>query len=200
MSNTRLDAILTFLDGIRKNPRHTGAIFPSGPVLAREMASFVDPSIAGTVIELGPGTGIFTEALLKRGVAPENLVLIEYNADFCSFLRNRFPNVRVIEGSAFEIEKICQQEGIAQVSSIVSGLPLLNFPMDMRVDLVEAAFRLMDPRAKYVQFTYGAKPSVPQRLVSGKVTPGKRIWRNFPPATVWVYEAVAAEARTAQAA
>jgi len=200
MSNTRLDAILTFLDGIRKNPRHTGAIFPSGPVLAREMASFVDVSVPGTVIELGPGTGIFTEALLKHGVAPENLVLIEYNSDFCKFLRAHFPNVRVIEGSAFDIESICEAEGIAHVSSIISGLPLLNFPMDMRVDLVEAAFRLMDARGKYVQFTYGAKPSIPQRLVSGKVSPGKRIWRNFPPATVWVYEAQSADARTAVAA
>ena len=64
----------------------TGAVTPSGRMLARTMAAYADPNVSGSVIELGPGTGPVTQALIQRGVAPERLVLVEYDPEFCKLL------------------------------------------------------------------------------------------------------------------
>ena len=61
-----------------ENPKVTGAVSPSGRFLARMMARYVDPASSGPIIELGPGTGPVTVALLKRGVAPERLAITHF--------------------------------------------------------------------------------------------------------------------------
>ncbi|MEX2276767.1 MAG: SDR family oxidoreductase, partial [Cucumibacter sp.] len=89
---------LRFLASLVRRPRMTGAIAPSGPALAKRMASHVDPNDTLPVIELGPGTGVVTKALIERGVKPSRIISIEYSPDFCRLLRQRFPGVTVIEG------------------------------------------------------------------------------------------------------
>ncbi|NDA46857.1 MAG: hypothetical protein EBY21_06185, partial [Alphaproteobacteria bacterium] len=84
-----------FLKAWIEKPLLTGAVSPSGRSLAKMMARYVDPALPGLVIELGPGTGPVTQALLQRGIAPERLILIEYDPDFCKLLARRFPRVRV---------------------------------------------------------------------------------------------------------
>ncbi|MGH8513616.1 MAG: class I SAM-dependent methyltransferase, partial [Gammaproteobacteria bacterium] len=80
------------------NPAVAGAVSPSGRSLARMMARYVDPHKGGPVVELGPGTGAITEALLARGIAPGRLFLVEFDPGFCKLLRRRFPGVHVIKG------------------------------------------------------------------------------------------------------
>lgn len=191
MGQNQLDAFLTFMDGIRKNPRRTGAVFPSGPHLAREMAATIDLSVPGSILELGPGTGVFTEALLARGIPEERLTLIEYNPDFCRFLSSRFPRIRLIQASAFDLDEICARENLNPLSAVVSGLPLLNFPIPQRLSLVNMALERLSPGGSFVQFTYGSTSSVPATGLNGTVAAGKKVWRNFPPATIWVYRAKA---------
>src|SRR5262249_13268657 len=82
---------IKFLRGLVARPRATGAISPSGPLLTRAMASHVDPNEDLPVIELGPGTGVVTKALLERGVKPARIVAIEYSPEFCRLIRERFP-------------------------------------------------------------------------------------------------------------
>src|ERR687890_2689283 len=93
-----------FLRSWIERPLVTGALTPSGKMLARTMASYVDPRIPGPVIELGPGTGPVTEALIRRGVAQERLVLIEYSPEFCQLLRRKFPKATIIQGDAYDLE------------------------------------------------------------------------------------------------
>lgn len=177
---------MTFLRNIRRRPRATGAIFPSGMVLARAMAAHIDPAQPGPVLELGPGTGVFTKALLDRGLAPERLFLIEYNPDFVRYLRRRFKGVTVIHGSAFELESIWQARGLPKAAGIVSGIPLLNFKMEERQSLMRQCMELLAPGARMSQFTYSQLPSV--RVVEGAtVALSRRVWLNVPPATVWLY-------------
>ena len=86
-----------------ENPVGTGAVSPSGRFLARAMARAVDPANPGPIVELGPGTGPVTDALIARGVAPERLVLVEFDPDFCRLLRQRYPAATVVQGDAYDL-------------------------------------------------------------------------------------------------
>jgi phosphatidylethanolamine/phosphatidyl-N-methylethanolamine N-methyltransferase len=180
-----------FLGAWLKNPMKTGAVAPSSRFLARLMASYVDPASEGPVIELGPGTGPVTEALLNRGVNPDRLFLIEYSKDFVRLLRQRFPDVQVIEGDAYAIRKTLAevlQAAKAPISAIVSSLPLLTRPEPEREQLLIEALDLGARRAPFIQFTYGSKPPVPgERLPGVSIERSRTIYFNLPPARVFVY-------------
>ncbi|MBV8964480.1 MAG: phospholipid methyltransferase, partial [Hyphomicrobiales bacterium] len=176
-----------FLRTWAERPLQIGAIQPSGPALARAMASYVDPSASGPVIEIGPGTGPVTAALLRRGVPAERLVLLEFGAEFCALLRRRHPAARVIEGDAYGIAKTLAPLRLAPAAAVVSSLPLLTRPVLARLDLLRQCFDLMAQGAPFVQFTYATTAPIPRSGQDYTATPSRRIWLNVPPARVWVY-------------
>jgi phosphatidylethanolamine/phosphatidyl-N-methylethanolamine N-methyltransferase len=175
-----------------ENPRLIGAVQPSGPALAKCMAGFVDLSREGQIVELGPGTGPVTKALLARGVPAGRLVLVEYEARFCHMLAERYPGVKIVQGDAYGLKKTLDGKIDGQVATVVSSLPLLVRPERDRVELLHQAFELMDENGLFIQFTYGlAKSPMPLHAhgVSGAYT-GKGsapILMNIPPARVWRY-------------
>jgi phosphatidylethanolamine/phosphatidyl-N-methylethanolamine N-methyltransferase len=175
-----------FLKSWIENPLKTGAVAPSGKALAAKMAAVVDPVIPGPIVELGPGTGPVTQALLARGIAPERLFLVEYSADFAKLLRQRFPAVNVIQGDAYALAETLAAHIDQPIAAIVSSLPLLTRPDKQRVELLQAAFNLMLPGSPFVQFTYMNASPVP--LSDGfDATVSRRVWKNLPPARVWTY-------------
>jgi len=167
-----------------------GAVTPSGKVLARTMAAFVDPRIPGPILELGPGTGPVTDALIRRGVAQDRLVLVEYNPDFCQLLKRRYPKATIIQGDAYNLQETLSGILTEPAAATVSSLPLFTKPMNHRLDLLEAAQALMHPDAPFIQFTYAVVPPIPARSKGYKTRASNRIWRNLPPARVWVYNKV----------
>ena len=179
-----------FLRSWLERPLVMGAVTPSGKILARTMASFVDPRIPGPIVELGPGTGPVTDALIRRGVAQDRLVLVEYNPEFCQLLKRRFPKATIVQGDAYDLKETLS--GVLQepAAATVSSLPLFTKPMDHRLDLLEMAQGLMHPGAPFIQFTYAVVPPIPARSKSYKAKASNRIWRNLPPARVWVYNKV----------
>jgi phosphatidylethanolamine/phosphatidyl-N-methylethanolamine N-methyltransferase len=175
-----------FLKSWIESPLKTGAVAPSGKVLARRMAQLVDPMAAGPVVELGPGTGPVTQALLQRGVAPERLFLVEYSADFAKLLRQKYPGVTVIQGDAYALKETLRGHVSAPASAIVSSLPLLTRPEAQRTRLLEQAFGLMERGAPFIQFTYKNASPVPLGdAIEASVS--ERIWKNLPPARIWTY-------------
>src|SRR5919199_5019169 len=94
-----------FLRSWLERPLLTGAVTPSSKMLARVMASYVDPRIPGPVLELGPGTGPVTAALVRRGIAQDRLVLVEYSPEFCKLLKRKFPKATIIQGDAYDIRE-----------------------------------------------------------------------------------------------
>jgi phosphatidylethanolamine/phosphatidyl-N-methylethanolamine N-methyltransferase len=183
----RLDDEVRFIRSWFEKPITMGAISPSGKVLARTMASYVDPSVPGPVIELGPGTGPVTEALVEQGVHPSRLVLVEFNPDFCRLLRTRYPDAMVIRGDAYSLRRMLGSMLQQPAAAIVSGLPLVTKPLKTRVRLIREAFRIMQPNAPFVQFTYAVMPPIPKALTGVSTEASERIWMNVPPARVWVY-------------
>jgi phosphatidylethanolamine/phosphatidyl-N-methylethanolamine N-methyltransferase len=192
-SAARLEKKIQSLDEVHfirswlEKPLSTGAVTPSSKLLARTMAGYVDPEIAGPVIELGPGTGPVTEALVSQGIDPARLVLVEFNPTFCRLLRVRYPTATVVQGDAYGLQRLLGTLLRQPAAAVVSGLPLFTKPPKMRLRLVQEAFALMAPQAPFIQFTYAMVPPIPKALNSMKAEASERIWMNLPPARVWVY-------------
>ncbi len=177
---------LRFLKSLAERPRMTGAVAPSGETLATAMASHVDPEGTLPVIELGPGTGVVTKALIARGVTPERIVAIEYSPDFCQLLAERFPGITVIRGDAYDLDG--SLDGRAErAAGVVSSLPLVARPLDERIRLIESGLARIEPGQPFIQFSYtfkGPVHPVPPQL---RAEASGWIWRNMPPARVWLF-------------
>jgi phosphatidylethanolamine/phosphatidyl-N-methylethanolamine N-methyltransferase len=183
----RLDDEVRFLRSWIEKPLHMGAVMPSGRVLARTMAQYVDINSKGPVVELGPGTGAITNALIEHGVDQKRLVLVEYNPGFCALLRDRYPLAKVVQGDAYALRDSLWDVLSAPASAVVSGLPLVTKPMLTRLKLIRDAFLALAPGAPFVQFTYSVAPPIPKSLPGVSTEASERIWMNLPPARVWVY-------------
>lgn len=179
-----------FLKNWIDSPGKTGAVTPSSPFLARKMASCVDASVEGPVIEIGPGTGPVTEALLEHGIAEERLVLVEFSPEFCALLRRRFPRATVVEGDAYALGKTLAGILTGPAAAIVSSLPLFNQPPHRRAAFASEAFSLMKPGSPLIQFTYAMASPLPRKQSGLTATVSDWVLRNIPPARVWVYRRV----------
>jgi phosphatidylethanolamine/phosphatidyl-N-methylethanolamine N-methyltransferase len=183
----RLDDEVRFLRSWIEKPLHMGAVMPSGRVLARTMAQYVDVESSGPVVELGPGTGAITNALIEHGIDQKRLVLVEYNPGFCALLRDRYPHAKVVQGDAYTLRDSLWDVLSVPASAVVSGLPLVTKPMLTRLKLIRDAFLALAPGAPFVQFTYSVAPPIPKSLPGVSTEASERIWMNLPPARVWVY-------------
>jgi phosphatidylethanolamine/phosphatidyl-N-methylethanolamine N-methyltransferase len=187
LKKPRLDDEVRFLRSWIEKPLHMGAVMPSGRLLARTMAQYVDADAEGPVVELGPGTGAITSALVEHGVDQKRLVLVEYNPSFCALLSDRYPQAKVVQGDAYTLRDTLWNVLSAPAAAIVSGLPLVTKPMMTRLRLVRDAFAALAPGAPFVQFTYAVVPPIPKSLPGVSTEASERIWMNLPPARVWVY-------------
>ena len=189
-----------FLRGLIANPRKVGAIAPSSFGLARFMAASLEIDPHRFTLELGPGTGAITQALLDAGLPTEKLIAIEHSGHFVRQLAARFPEAELVQGDVFEIKTLLAHRRLAGgIGGAISGLPLLTLPVADRQRLYEDVFDLMDPGASLVQFTYRPAPPVPTSGTSFFASCRGRVLRNLPPAWVWCYHrpAVAAAATAA---
>lgn len=160
---------------------------PSGRMLARTMARYVDPEAAGPVIELGPGTGPVTEALIEHGLDPARLILVEFNPTFCRLLRAKFPAAKVVQGDAYSLRRAIGNVLEEPAAAVVSGLPLVTKPMITRLRLMTDAFALLARSGPFIQFTYAVLPPIPTDFNGVNAEASDLIWMNLPPARVWVY-------------
>jgi len=183
----RLDDEVKFIRSWIEKPISTGAVMPSSRVLARAMARYVDPESNGPVIELGPGTGPVTQALVRQGVDPARLILVEFNPDFCRLLRTRYPAATVVQGDAYRLRRLLESYVDVPAAAVVSGLPLVTKPLRTRLRLISDAMMLLATGAPFVQFTYAMLPPIPKGLSGVRAEASELIWMNLPPARVWVY-------------
>lgn len=176
-----------------KDPMRVAAIAPSGPHLAQAMTAAIAPASA-PVIELGPGTGVFTRALLARGVPENRIALVELADEFADALARLFPAATLVRSDASRLGSL-QFFGGELAGAVVSGLPLLAMPPDRIRRVLEAAFARMRPGGAFFQFTYGFRCPVPMRLLTRLGLKATRVavaLRNIPPAAVYRIERVGA--------
>ncbi len=183
----RFDSELRFFRSWIDKPKALGAVLPTSTVTARKMASLIDIESDLPVLELGPGTGVITKAILERGIAAERLFTIEYTDEFIPQLRRNFPGVNVIHGDAFRLDEQLAKWPDITFDSVVSAIPLLNFPVAQRVRLLDQLFDRIPPGRPVVQISYGAVSPIPPNWATYSVEPLDWIMRNVPPARLWVY-------------
>ncbi|HVJ62029.1 MAG TPA: methyltransferase domain-containing protein [Tahibacter sp.] len=183
---------LTFFKQWLKNPLSVAALSPSSRQLARLMVREL-PKGAERVIELGGGTGVFTQAMIEHGVEPERLMVVELNEELHQFLQQRFPDVQVVCGDARQLPALVEQRNFSadgHVDAIVSGLGLLSMPKKLQREILEGAFAVLPPEGRYIQFTYGPVSPVGREILDDLglvVRRGGFAWWNIPPASVFVY-------------
>ena len=156
----RLLATLTdttlFLQEWFANPQRTGSLVPSSRQLAAAMARWLPADPDSYVLELGPGTGAVTQALLAHGLREDRLVAIERNPKLALLLRQRFPRAQIISGDAWQLDGLLhnRHEPITRVGAVISSLPLLNFPPEEAETLAHKIRAILEPQGTWVQYSY----------------------------------------------
>ena len=183
----KVEQQLLLLRELIRDPREMGTLCPSSAALADEMAAAVPESFfkSGLFVELGAGTGPVTEALLKHGVPPERLFVVEKSQVLAECLEKKFPSVRVLCCDAGAIRSFLPEE--QPVQAVVSSLPFRSIPAEIGRSIMAAIENIMAPGGLYVQFTYaliGEMPLVPE---SFRKIRSHFVLYNIPPAKVEVF-------------
>jgi phospholipid N-methyltransferase len=148
------------------------------------------PQASDVVVELGPGTGVFTRELLSQGVAPANLILIEFNGQFVKFLKEEFPQVKIIEGPGQDLPQILRSLGQGPVKKIISGIPLRSLKPSEREQIAKAVAASLEPGGAFVQFSYFKASPFSDSVAAEVGLAGQcagAAMSNVPPAFVWRY-------------
>jgi phospholipid N-methyltransferase len=182
----KTSALMLFAREILNNPREIGAACPSSPILGRTMANALPSHLNGVVIELGAGTGTITAALLARGIPPEKLLVLERSPNLVRHLREKFPQLQIIEGDAAKLGDYLEKE--TKVAAIVSGLPLRSLPAPIVKGIVNQINRLLHRDGMLIQFTYDLRGEwFEQQHKQFRRAKSTIVWRNLPPARVDVF-------------
>jgi phospholipid N-methyltransferase len=178
---------ILLLKEMANDPRSTGTLCPSSDALADEMAAAVSPRMArrGVLIEVGAGTGPVTAALLRRGVPPGGMIVIEKSPALAECLSKRFPDVDVRCCGAEEMSA-CVARG-ARVSAVVSSLPFRTLPKEASMSIMSEIERTLAPGGVFIQFTYAVVGSMPFIPAEFKKVRSRFVPFNLPPAKVEVY-------------
>jgi len=176
-----------FIKGWIKNPAAVGAIKPTSEFTARHMAKLLPIETGLPVLELGPGTGVITKEILKLGLPAHMLISVEYSTAFYEHLIEQFPDVNFINGDAFNLDETLKAVKYKTYAGVIGAVPLLNVSMAQRIKMIDQSLDLIAPNGPFIQISYGQKP--PVEAIPGKFTVEKssRIYRNLPPAAIWVY-------------
>ncbi len=184
---------LGFLGAFLRAPRQVGAISPSSSALARAMLVGCDLARARCVVELGPGTGVFTREMLRR-VGPETrLLAFELNTRAVERLRTRFPRVEVIHDSAENLGRHAASRGLGEVDCVISGLPWAVMSAELQRRIMEAVVAALRPGGRFSTFAYlhalgsaaGRRYLALLKELLQPVTVSRPVWWNLPPAVVY---------------
>jgi phosphatidylethanolamine/phosphatidyl-N-methylethanolamine N-methyltransferase len=179
------DNVLFLRDWISA-PLQVAAIAPSSLSLAHIMTSEISLCDA-PILELGPGTGVFTRQLIQKGIPQENLVLVERSEGFADLLGWRFPRARII---CCDASKLIVDEHIVPgtVGAVLSGLPLAIMPAQKVMTIMQFAFQSLKRDSFFYQFTYGQRcpvaPAILDRCGLSSTHIGHTFF-NVPPASVY---------------
>ena len=187
------DSAFTFINEFARNPRTVASLTPSGRALSRQIAVSVPASGDPVVVELGPGTGAFTQLIQTTLAGRGRHVAIDVNERFTHLLAGRFADVEAVTADARRIGTVLGERGLRHADVVVSGLPWAAFGRDMQNETIAAVADALTPDGAFTTFAYlHALWSSPARLFRRllherfeEVIPGRTVWGNLPPALVY---------------
>ncbi|MDG4798322.1 methyltransferase domain-containing protein [Micromonospora sp. WMMD1082] len=176
-----------------KNPMTVGAIAPSGPALARVATAVVPRTGSPVVVELGPGTGAFTDAVQQRLAGRGQHIALEINPRFAEQLAARHPAVDVVNADAATLETVLAQRGLRRADAVVSGLPWAAYAEDQQRSVLSGVVAALPPGGVFTTFAYVHARWAPpaRRLLHSlqarfdEVVISRTVWANLPPALVY---------------
>lgn len=184
---------LTFLKNFIRHPTQVGAIAPSSPALVKATVQWIDWEHAQNVVEFGPGTGVFTQAVVEHLRGDAKFFAIERSAELVAATRQRCPGVKVVEDSATNVVELCRRESIEKVDAIICGLPWASFSDSLQTEIMDAMLEVLPPGGQFATFAYwqgvvlpaGMRFSRRLRDTFSSVERSHTVWRNLPPAFVY---------------
>lgn len=186
---------LSFLKEVFRANKSTGAIAPSGRQLADMVTDMAEVSQSNVIVEYGPGTGVFTEAILAKKRPDAHFIALEVNEEFVRVTKERCPAVEVYHDCAQNTRMYLERAGFHACDTIVSGLPWTRFDSALQDEILEATYDVLEPGGRFVTFAYAMSPYVPsgrkffrEKLVErfGNVERSEHIWKNIPPCVVFI--------------
>ena len=185
---TRLTDTTLFLREWLAHPQRIGSIVPSSPRLAAAMARWIPRNPESYVLELGPGTGPVTVALLQRGLREDRLIAIEFNPTLAATLQKKYPRAHIITGDAWHLDELLKKISVPSVGAVISSLPLLNFTAEQVVALAGKIRGVLEPQGRWVQFSYQINKKRTRGGDKFNLVASQLVWLNLPPARVSVYQ------------
>jgi len=177
-----------FIKQLVKNPKALGSIVPSSEALGKFISKQIDVNAEGCFVEVGAGTGALTHELLKAGVHPEKLFVVELEENLSAFLKKSLPpQVHVITGDASHLETLLPPHVLGHVEAIISGIPMMNLSVFEQLGIIRSCFSVMREGGSFLQFTYGPLSPLPAKKLGLAKKRMGHVFLNFPPATVWRY-------------
>ncbi len=185
-----------FLKAFFRDSGRIGAIAPSSETLAGLMTDWLDWDTLDCVVEYGPGTGVFTEAITKRLRGETRFFAVERDPALAAICRSRCPGVEVVEDCVSRIPELCRERGVERVDAVLCGLPWAAFSPELQDRILEAMFEVLPPGGQFATFAYWQGLLLPagQRFRKflqanfATVTHSATAWRNLPPAFVYQCE------------
>jgi phosphatidylethanolamine/phosphatidyl-N-methylethanolamine N-methyltransferase len=184
---------IKFLKNFIKSPGTIGAICPSSTFLAKMITDGIGVEEASAIVELGPGTGVFTSCILHMKKPDSKFFAVELNRDFYDVFKQKFPEVKIYNENATDLNSMARREDIESVDVIICGLPWAAFPAQLQDDLLNAISDVLTPGGCFTTFAYLQGVLLPAGMRFKKtlkkhfssVETSRTEWRNFPPAFVY---------------
>lgn len=169
-----------------QNPLQMGSIIPSSPVLGKLIAKHIDKGSDAAVLELGAGTGAVTHSLIRSGIAPRRIVLVEIVPEMAEHLELTFPETKVLQADAFNLPADKLNHIAADIGTVICGIPLVLLPEKKQRQFIDQV-EVVAPGKGFLLYTYCITSPLPYRTL--KLEAERLAWTplNFPPASVWHY-------------
>ncbi len=179
-----LSDIMVFLKRFVSHPDRVGSLIPSSRFLSKLMMKRVPWSRARVIVELGPGTGVFTKSILKKKRTDAAFFVVERDPQFQQMLRERFPEL-VIKEEAVQLPTYLKEMNLSQADAVISGLPFAIFPPELRTSILASIYESIAPGGMFVTFQYSLQLKQELEELFGEIeiefTP-----LNVPPAFVYI--------------
>lgn len=179
-----------------RSPKAMGSVKPSSQALARAVAAEIAWRPGQTVVELGGGTGAITQGLIDHGFPRESLLVVELDGSMCDYLRRRLPGVNVVEGDATKLGALLDANGVGEVGTVISGLPMVTMSLEFQRSILDESFGAMPPGGFVIQYSYSPVPPIRAKKLGVEAKAVRFVLYNLPPATLWRFSRVKTNGRT----
>lgn len=160
---------VAFLQDFLRRPRQVGSLVPSSRFLERRIVRAARLAEARTVVELGPGTGGTSRALLAGMRADARLLVIEINPRFAELIRRSVRDRRLVvhQGDASDLAAILRQHALPPPEAVVSGIPFSTMPRALGQRVLRAVREAMAPGGRFVAYQVRDRVEALGRTVFG---------------------------------